>query len=97
MNKSVSFSLPATYHAVSSHYLINFFSVRYYPQLHHTHIACRKLTIIVWKADAEMGLLDLSLKNIFLVEEKNNRSGSKVTVVADTVEKVQALMHAILE
>lgn len=44
-----------------------------------------------------MSLLDLSLKNIFLVEEKNNGGGCKVPVVADAVEEVQALMHAVLE
>lgn len=54
------------------------------------------LTIIVGEADAEMGLLDLLQENVLLVEEEDNAGGGKVAVVADAVEEVQALMHAVL-
>lgn len=60
------------------------------------NVECGELTIIIRKADAEMSLLDLFLENVCLIEEKNNGSGSKVSVVADVVEQVQTLVHAIL-
>lgn len=44
-----------------------------------------------------MGLLDLLQEDILLVEEEDNGGGGKVTVVADAVEEVQALMHAVLQ
>lgn len=43
-----------------------------------------------------MSLLDFFLENIFLIEEKNNGSGSEVSMVTDVVEQVQTLVHAIL-
>lgn len=43
-----------------------------------------------------MGLLDLLQKDILLVEEEDDGGGGKVAVVADAVEEVQALMHAVL-
>lgn len=54
------------------------------------------LTIILREAHAEMGLLDLLHEDIFLVEEKYDRGGGKVTVVADTVEQVEGLVHSVL-
>lgn len=44
------------------------------------------LTIIVWKADAQMDFLDLFFKQILLVEEKHDGGQCKESVVADTVE-----------
>lgn len=55
------------------------------------------LTIIVWEADAQMGLLDLFCEDVFLVEEKYDGSCSEVTVVADTVKEVQTFMHSVLQ
>lgn len=54
-------------------------------------------TIIFREAHAEMSLLDLLKKHIFLVEEEYNGGGSEVAVVADTVEQVQTLVHSILK
>lgn len=54
------------------------------------------LTIIVRKTDAQVDLLDLLLEEIFLVEEKHNGSCGEESVIADTVEKVKTLVHAVL-
>ena len=43
-----------------------------------------------------MGLLNLLYEDIFLVEEENKGGGGEVTVVADTVEQVEGLMHSVL-
>lgn len=43
-----------------------------------------------------MGLLDLLHKDIFLVKEEYDGGGGKVTVVADTVEQVEGLVHSVL-
>lgn len=56
-----------------------------------------ELTFIIGEAHAEVGLLDLFHENIFLIEKKNNGSDGKVSVIANAVEEVQALMHAILK
>lgn len=56
-----------------------------------------ELTIIFRKAHAQMSFLDLLNKHIFLVEEKYNRGGGKVAVVANAVEQVQTLVHSILK
>lgn len=64
---------------------------------------CRKLrvlmnlTVVFREAHAEMSLLDLLKKHIFLVEEEYNGGGDEVAVVADTVEQVQTLVHSILK
>lgn len=44
-----------------------------------------------------MSLLDLLSEHILLVEEEDNGGGSKVAVVADTVEQVQTLVHPVLK
>lgn len=54
------------------------------------------LTIILGKANAEVNLLDLLLKEVLLVEKEDDRSSSKELVVTYAVEQVQRLMHAIL-
>lgn len=43
-------------------------------------------TIVVWEADAQVDLLDLLLKQIFLIEEKHDGGQGKESVVADAVE-----------
>lgn len=43
-----------------------------------------------------MSLLDLLCEDIFLVEEEYDGGGSEVTVVANTVEQVKTLVHAVL-
>lgn len=57
----------------------------------------RSLTIVVREADAEMRLFNLLGKNVLLVEEEHDRRGGEVAVVADAVEQVQALVHAVLK
>ena len=47
------------------------------------------LTIILWKANAEMDFLDFFLKEILLVEKEDNGSGREELVVTDAVEQVQ--------
>lgn len=54
------------------------------------------LTIIFGKTDTQVDFLDLLLEKIFLVEEKHNGSGGEEPVVADTVEEMETLMHAVL-
>lgn len=44
-----------------------------------------------------MSLLDLLNEHILLVEEEYDRGGGEVTVVADTIEQVQTLVHSILK
>ena len=44
-----------------------------------------------------MNLLDLFLKDIPLVEEKHNGGCLKEPVVADTVEQMERLVHAVLK
>jgi len=58
--------------------------------------AAAALTVIVGEADAEMGLLDLLQEDVLLVEEEDDGRGGEVAVVADAVEEVQALVHAVL-
>lgn len=53
-------------------------------------------TFILWEANAEMHLLDFLLKEVLLVEKEDNGRGREELVVADAVEQVQGLMHAIL-
>lgn len=43
-----------------------------------------------------MDLLDLVLKEILLVKEQHNGSGSEKPVIANAVEEVEALVHAVL-
>lgn len=43
-----------------------------------------------------MGLLNFLGEDIFLVEKEHNGSGSKVAVVADTVEQMETLVHSVL-
>lgn len=43
-----------------------------------------------------MSLLDLLCKDVLLVEEKDDGGGGEVAVVADAVEEVQTLVHAVL-
>lgn len=54
------------------------------------------LTIILWEANAEMHLLDFFLKEVLLVEKEDNGRGCEELVVADAVEQVQGLVHAVL-
>ena len=54
------------------------------------------LTIIVREADAQVDLLDLLHEQILLVEEKHNGSRRKEPVVADAVEQMEGLVHAVL-
>lgn len=54
------------------------------------------LTIVLWKTNAEMDFLDFFPKEVLLVEKEDNGSGRKELVVANAVEQVQRLMHAIL-
>lgn len=54
------------------------------------------LTIIVWETDTQMNFFDLLLKEILLVKEKHNGGQRKESVVADAVEKMERLVHAIL-
>ncbi len=54
------------------------------------------LTIIIREAHAQMSFLDLLQEDILLVEEEYNGCGSEVTVVTDTVEQVETLMHSVL-
>lgn len=56
---------------------------------------CR-LTIIIREAHAQMSFLDLLQEDVLLVEEEYNGCGSEVTVVTDTVEQVETLMHSVL-
>lgn len=56
-----------------------------------------KLAIIFRETDAEVNFLDLHLKQIFFVEEKHNRSFCKEPVVADRVEQMKTLVHAVLK
>lgn len=55
-----------------------------------------EFTIVFRKAHAQVGLFDLLDEDVFLVEEEYNGSSSEVAVVADTVEQVEALVHAVL-
>ena len=43
-----------------------------------------------------MSLFDLLREDVLLVEEEHDGRGGEVAVVADTVEQVQALVHAVL-
>ena len=54
------------------------------------------LTIIVREADAQVDLLDLLHEQILLVEEKHNGSRREEPVVADAVEQMEGLVHAVL-
>lgn len=54
------------------------------------------LTIIVREADAQVDLLDLLHEEILLVKEKHDGGCSKEPVVADAVEEMEGLMHAVL-
>jgi len=54
------------------------------------------LTIIVRETDAQVDFLDLLREEIFLVEEKHNGSCGEEPVVADTVEEMETLVHAVL-
>ena len=54
------------------------------------------LTIIVGEADAQVDLLDLLHEQILLVEEKHNGSRREEPVVADAVEQMEGLVHAVL-
>lgn len=58
-------------------------------------IIVRVGTIVIREADAEVHLLDLFLKEILLVEEEHDGRGSKKPVVADAVEEMEALVHAV--
>lgn len=51
--------------------------------------------IIIREAHAEVSLLDLLCEDIFLVEEEYDGGGCEVTVVANTVEQVKTLVHAV--
>lgn len=55
------------------------------------------LTIIVWEADTQMDFLDLFFKEILLVEKKHDGGQREESVVADTVEEMQRLVHAVLQ
>lgn len=54
------------------------------------------LTVVVREADAEVRLFYLLRENVLLVEEEHDGRGGEVAVVADAVEQVQALVHAVL-
>lgn len=43
-----------------------------------------------------MSLFYLLRKNVLLVQEEHDGRGGEVAVVADAVEQVQALVHAVL-
>lgn len=60
-------------------------------------MCCDDLTVVFREAHAEMSLLDLLGEHIFLVEEEYDGGGGEVTVVADTVEQVQTLVHSVLK
>lgn len=55
------------------------------------------LTVILWKTDTEVDFLNFFLKEVLLVEKENNGRSREELVVADAVEQMQRLMHAILE
>lgn len=56
----------------------------------------RGLTVVVRKADAEVRLFNLLEEDVLLVQEEHYGRGGEVAVVADAVEQVQALVHAVL-
>lgn len=60
-------------------------------------VCCEDLTIVFREAHVEMSFLDLLNEHIFLVEEEYDGGGGEVTVIADTVEQVQTLVHSILK
>lgn len=56
----------------------------------------KTLTRIVGEANGKRGFLDFVFENVCLVEEEHHGRGVEELVVADTVEQMEALMHAIL-
>lgn len=54
------------------------------------------LTIVVREADAQVDLLDLLQEEILLIKEKHDGGCSKEPVVADAVEEMERLVHAVL-
>lgn len=60
-------------------------------------IALYKFTCVFREADGQRWLGDFLCKQIFLVEEEDNRCICKPLVVADGVKKLHALHHTVLE
>jgi hypothetical protein len=54
------------------------------------------LTVILRKTDTEVDFLNFFLKEVLLVEKENDGRSRKELVVADAVEQMQRLVHAIL-
>lgn len=50
---------------------------------------------VLRKTNGQQATLDLLLKEIFFIEEQNDRCVDEPLVVADGVEQAQALVHAI--
>ncbi len=55
------------------------------------------LTCVFWVADGEWAPLDFLLKQIFLIEEQDDRCVREPLVVADAVKQLHALMHPVLQ
>lgn len=54
-------------------------------------------TCVFGEADGERGLLDLLFKYVLLVKEQDDGRVCEPFVVADAVEKLQGLVHAVLQ
>lgn len=53
-------------------------------------------TSVVWEANGQRAFLDFLLKQIFLIEEKDDGRLLKPLIVADAVKQLHALVHAVL-